>query len=132
MPQHASGTVATSASASASAGTATVTVTDADFAARVLASDKPVLVYFWAPWCPPCRMIGPVLEEFAAEEAGRIVVAKVNTDENPATTSTCRVMATPTLQVYRGGELVQMVVGARSKARLLAEVAGPLGLETDA
>ncbi len=74
-------------------------------------------------------MIAPVLEEFAAEHADRIVVAKLNTDENPATTSGCRVMATPTLQVYRGGELAQMIVGARSKARLLAELGPALGLE---
>jgi thioredoxin 1 len=110
------------------ADTATVTVTDADFAERVLASDRPVLVEFWAPWCPPCRMIAPVLEEIATEYSDRIAVAKVNTDKNPQTVAACGVRANPTLQVYRAGELVHMIVGARSKARLLAEVKEPLGL----
>jgi thioredoxin 1 len=110
------------------AATATTTVTDADFAERVLASDRPVLVEFWAPWCPPCRMIAPILEEIAADHAAHLTVAKVNTDENPQTVAACRVTANPTMQVYRDGELVHVIVGARSKARLLAELAEPLGI----
>ncbi|MEQ4204644.1 thioredoxin domain-containing protein [Actinopolymorpha sp. B17G11] len=87
-----------------------------------------MLVEFWAAWCPPCRMIAPVLEEIATEHADRITVAKVNTDENPQTVAACQVRANPTLQVYRHGELVHMIVGARSKARLIAEFREPLGL----
>jgi thioredoxin 1 len=101
----------------------TVTVTDADFADRVLGSKTPVLLEFWAPWCPPCRMLAPVLDQIAADHAGRLTVAKLNTDENPATVTASHVTANPTLQVYRDGELLLSVVGARSRARLLSEVA---------
>jgi thioredoxin 1 len=106
--------------------TSTVTVTDSDFADRVLASDKPVLVEFWAAWCPPCRMLAPVLEQIAAENADVLTVAKVNTDENPGTVTACRVTANPTMQVYRDGELLQVLVGARTKARLLSELSAVL------
>ena len=116
------------ASVDSANGTATVNVTDDDFAQRVLASERPVLVEFWAPWCGPCRMIAPVLEQIASEYADRITVAKLNTDENPRTVMARGVRANPTLQVYRDGELVHAIVGARSKARLLAEVKEPLGL----
>ena len=112
----------TGTSTTAGTSTVTVTVTDADFETVVLRSDKPVLLEFWAPWCPPCRMLAPVLEQIAAEHADVLTVAKLNTDENPRTVSACRVAANPTMQVYRGGELVQVLVGARTKARLLAEV----------
>ncbi|MGW5359004.1 thioredoxin [Actinopolymorpha pittospori] len=107
---------------------ATVAVTDADFAERVLRADRTVLVDFWAPWCPPCRMIAPVLEQIAAEHADRLTVAKINTDENPSTGAACGVLAVPTLQVYRDGQLVRSLVGARSKARLLAELEDVLQL----
>jgi thioredoxin 1 len=112
----------TTTTTTSSGDTATVTVTDADFAERVLRSDRTVLVDFWAPWCPPCRMIAPVLEQIAAEYAGQVTVAKINTDENPSTGAACGVLAVPTLQAYRDGHLVRSLVGARSKARLLAEL----------
>jgi thioredoxin len=102
--------------------TAMLTVTDADFAETVLGSDKPVLVYFWATWCPSCRMIAPVLAEIARDHAERLVVAKLDIDENPQTPTARRVMAVPTLQVYRGGELVKALVGARTKTRLMGEL----------
>ena len=92
-----------------------ITVTDADFEARVLRADGPVLVDFWATWCPPCRMLAPVMDQMAAEYAGRATVAKINTDENPQTAIKYGVMATPTLAVFRDGELVRQTVGARPK-----------------
>ncbi|WP_328603746.1 thioredoxin [Amycolatopsis sp. NBC_00345] len=96
--------------------------TDATFAAEVLEQDKPVLVDFWATWCPPCRMIAPVLAEIAEERAGSLTVREVNTDENPETARAYQVMSLPTLMLFRGGEPVRAFVGARPKAKLLAEL----------
>ena len=97
-------------------------VTDADFAEVVLGTETPVLVEFWAPWCGPCRMMAPVLEQIAAEHAGRLRVVSLNADENPATVLQRAVLAMPTLQLYVAGELVAEVVGARSKSRLNREL----------
>ncbi|MFE7620521.1 thioredoxin [Streptomyces sp. NPDC057496] len=96
---------------------ATVIVTDANFEDVVLNSDKPVLVDFWATWCGPCRQIAPSLEAIAAEHE-EIVVAKLNTDENPATTSKYGVLSIPTMNVYKGGEVVKTIVGAKPKAAI--------------
>jgi thioredoxin 1 len=104
------------------------TVTDATFAEEVLRHDKPVLVDFWAQWCPPCHMIAPVLAEIAAERAGSLVVCKLNTDENPLTVRNYQVMSLPTLMLFRDGEPIGSYVGARPKARLLAELDEALGL----
>ena len=100
--------------------------TDDTFAAAVLGNPRPVLVEFWAEWCPPCHMIAPVLAEIAAELAGRLTVAKINADENPATAQQYRVLALPTLAVFREGEVVWQAVGARPKRRLLADLAALL------
>jgi thioredoxin 1 len=97
---------------------AVVTVTDDTFAALVLASDRPVVVDFWAEWCPPCKAISKSLAELAEEFGDRMTVATVNTDENPATTRAYRVMSLPTLLVFRQGELVGSTVGARPKSQL--------------
>ncbi|GJF29110.1 thioredoxin [Kitasatospora sp. NE20-6] len=101
-------------------------VTDATFAAEVLAADGPVLVEFTADWCPPCRMLAPVLADVAREEAGRIRIVQVDVDTNPETQARYGVLSMPTLVVFRGGEPVKTMVGARAKARLLRELADVL------
>ncbi|HVV77597.1 MAG TPA: thioredoxin [Mycobacteriales bacterium] len=103
-------------------GAATKTVTDATFDTEVLGSDVPVIVDFWAEWCGPCKMVAPVLEEIAAEHAGKIVVAKLNTDENPEITRRYQVMSIPTMSVFSGGEVVKSIVGAKPKAALLRDL----------
>ena len=101
---------------------ATIKVSDASFAADVLQSDKPVIVDFWAEWCGPCRMVGPILEEIAGENDS-IVVAKLNVDENPQTSASYGITSIPTLNVYQGGEVVKSIIGAKPKAALLADLA---------
>jgi thioredoxin 1 len=93
-------------------------VTDDTFADLVLAADRPVLVDFWADWCPPCKAISASLAELAAELGDRMTVTALDTDANPRTTLAYGVMSLPTLLVFRGGEVVASVVGARPKAYL--------------
>ncbi|MEU8773132.1 thioredoxin [Streptomyces sp. NPDC048606] len=97
-------------------------VTDADFDEVVLASDKPVLVDFWAEWCGPCRQIAPSLEAIAAEHGEEIQIVKLNIDQNPATAAKYGVMSIPTLNVYQGGEVVKTIVGAKPKAAILRDL----------
>ena len=97
-------------------------VTDTDLADVVLGAEIPVLVDYWAPWCGPCRMMAPVLEQIAVEHAGRLRVVSLNADENPVTVLQRAVLAMPTLQLYVAGELVAEIVGARSKSRLIREL----------
>ena len=101
----------------------TVTVTDATFADQVLGSDKPVLVDFWAEWCGPCKMVAPVLEEIAAEHAGKIDIVKLNIDENPGAARDYQIMSIPTMAVFQGGKVVKQIVGAKPKAALLRDLA---------
>jgi len=101
---------------------ATVAVTDDSFAEDVLASDRPVLVDFWASWCGPCKMVAPVLEEIATERAEQLVVAKIDVDANPATARDFHVISIPTMILFRGGEAVKRIVGAKGKAALLREL----------
>ena len=97
--------------------------TDDGFDREVLKSDLPVLVDFWAPWCGPCLMIAPVLEEIAAANQGKLKVVKVNVDENGKTAMTYGVMAIPTLILFKGGELQEKSVGVLPKAKLAELVA---------
>jgi thioredoxin 1 len=106
---------------------APIEVTDETFAELVLRNDKPVLVDFWATWCGPCRMIAPVLKEIAAERSGELTIAKLNYDENPRIGADYGVMGLPTMLLFRGGQPIRSIVGARPKARLLAELDDALG-----
>ncbi len=101
-------------------------VTDADFEAEVLGSDLPVLVEFTADWCGPCRQLAPVLRDIAAEEDGRLRVVQLDVDRNPQTTVAYGVLSMPTLMVFREGEPVRSMVGARPKRRLLEELSDVL------
>jgi thioredoxin 1 len=100
------------------------TTTDATFAADVLQSDKPVLVDFWAEWCGPCRMVAPVLDEIAAENADKITIVKLNIDENPQVARDYQILSIPTMSVFKGGEVVKTIVGAKPKGALLRELEG--------
>ncbi|MFF4257457.1 thioredoxin family protein [Streptomyces sp. NPDC001663] len=103
-----------------------IDVTDADFAAEVIGSELPVLVEFTADWCPPCRQMRPVLHALAEEERDRLKVVQLDVDTNPETTNAYKVLSMPTFMVFRGGEPIRAMVGARPKRRLLEEIADVL------
>ena len=98
-------------------------VTDETFEADVLKSDKPVLVDYWAEWCGPCKMVAPVLEAIAEEHGDKLDIVKLNVDQNPKVTQKYGILNIPTLGVFKNGEVVMELVGARSKSALLRELA---------
>jgi thioredoxin 1 len=103
-------------------GTATRAVTDSTFETEVLKSTRPVLVDYWAEWCGPCRQVAPVLEEIASEYAGKIDIVKLNVDDNPQVVRTYGIMNIPTLTVFKDGQVVKEIVGAKPKSALLREL----------
>jgi thioredoxin 1 len=98
-------------------------VTDATFQQDVLDSDKTILVDFWAEWCGPCRAVAPILDQIAAEHGDKIEIVKLNVDENPQTAFKYQITSIPALKVYKGGEVVKTVIGAKPKPALEADLA---------
>jgi thioredoxin 1 len=99
-----------------------VEVGDADFQSEVLESDIPVIVDFWAAWCGPCRMVGPIVEEIAKEYAGKVKVAKLNVDDNKETATKYGIMSIPTILMFEKGDISKQVVGAMPKSALIKEL----------
>ena len=95
-----------------------IQLTDANFEQEVLKSDLPVLVDFWAPWCGPCRMLGPVIEELAKEYAGKVKVCKLNTDEAQDTAGKYQISAIPTILLFKGGKMAEQLVGLQPKEEI--------------
>ena len=97
-------------------------LTESTFDEEVASSTEPVLVDFWAEWCGPCKMVAPILEEIATEQAGKVRVAKVNVDENPVLATKFNVMSIPTMIVFKDGQEAQRLIGARGKPQLLEDL----------
>ena len=98
-------------------------VTTEEWQVEVLGSDKPVLVDFWAEWCGPCRMVGPVVEQIASEQSAKLKVLKLDVDEHPQISRDYGILSIPTLMIFKDGEVAKRLVGAKSKQQLMAELA---------
>lgn len=101
---------------------ADIKITDQNFDSEVLKADKPVLVDFWAVWCGPCRMQEPIIEELAEAMTGKVIVGKLNVDENPQMTQKYQVMSIPTLMIFKDGKMVKQFIGVQSKNTLTGEL----------
>jgi thioredoxin 1 len=99
-----------------------IVFTDQNFEAEVMKSDKPVLVDFWAPWCGPCQMMGPVIEELAKEMGDKVKVGKLNVDENPKVAEKYGIMSIPTVMIFKGGNIAKQLVGVQSGEALKGEL----------
>jgi thioredoxin 1 len=99
-----------------------ITITDANFDEKVLKSNTPVLVDFWAVWCGPCQVQGPIIEEVANEMDGKAAIGKINVDENPASAQKFNVMSIPTLMIFKDGTVVKQFIGVQSKEALVSEL----------
>ncbi|MEL0148743.1 MAG: thioredoxin [Pontimonas sp.] len=97
-------------------------VTDQNFDTEVLASEKPIMVDFWAEWCGPCRAVSPILDQIATEHSDKIDVVKLNVDDNPETAMKFQITSIPTMKVFKGGEVVKTVIGAKPKPALEADL----------
>jgi thioredoxin 1 len=103
-------------------GTSTVTITDQDFEEKVLKSDKPVLIDFWADWCGPCHMVAPIIEEIASENTGKLVVGKLDVDANPEISRRYGVLSIPSMLLFVDGVEKARIVGARGKPQIMSEL----------
>ncbi|MEO0138086.1 MAG: thioredoxin [candidate division WOR-3 bacterium] len=99
-----------------------VHLTDATFDQEVKNAELPVLVDFWAPWCGPCRMVAPTIDEIAEEYKGRLIVAKINVDENPEKTAEYRIMSIPNIKIFKSGKVVDEIVGAVPKEEIVKKI----------
>jgi thioredoxin 1 len=99
-----------------------IEITDGNFETEVIQSDTPVLIDFWAPWCGPCRMVSPIVEEIASDYEGKLKVGKLNTDDNQQIASRFGIMSIPTLMIFKGGEVKERIVGAQPKVAIVSKI----------